>query len=121
MTAEFSPRGNGAKPRDSGILATPRGNRATLRLSFCLRHFWYWASACGVWEITFNFLGGATLWDLLASMVETTPRTGTSNLAQARFPQPLAAGTSADGGKRGEEDGDAPPVHLTYTALKTLA
>ena len=36
--------------------------------------------------------------DLLASMVETTPRTGTSNLAQALFSRPLAVWIPAAGG-----------------------
>src|SRR5262249_14220621 len=48
--------------------------------------------------------------------VETTPRTGTSNLAQALFWRPLAIWTRAAEGRKGGDDGDAPLVQLTYAA-----
>src|SRR5262245_43882569 len=57
---------------------------------------------------------GATWCDLLATMVETTLRVGTSNLAQSLFSWPLAIWTPSRGVLRGGDDGNAPLSQLTY-------
>src|SRR2546423_8907561 len=59
---------------------------------------------------------GATWCDLLATMVETMLRTGTSNWARTLFSWPLAIWTPARGVLRGGDDGDAPLSKLTYAA-----
>src|SRR4051812_35773792 len=57
---------------------------------------------------------GATRCDLLAMMVETKLRTGTSNLARILFSWPLVIWTPARGVVRGGDDGDALLSQLTY-------
>src|SRR5262249_22956423 len=59
---------------------------------------------------------GATWCDLLATMVETTLRTGTVNLARTLFSRPLATWTPARGVLRRRDDGDASLSQLTYAA-----
>src|SRR5262245_66451217 len=57
---------------------------------------------------------GATRCDLLATMVDTTPRTGTANLARTLFSRPLAIWTPVRGVLRGRGDGDALLSPFTY-------
>src|SRR4051794_32362596 len=57
---------------------------------------------------------GATWRDFLATMVETTLRTGTANLARTLFSRPLAIWTPTRGVLRGRDDGVAPLSLLTY-------
>jgi hypothetical protein len=56
------------------------------------------------------------LCDLLATMVETTLRTGTANLARTLFSRPLAIWTLTRGVLRGKDDGEAPLSPFTYAA-----
>jgi hypothetical protein len=55
----------------------------------------------------------AILRDLLARIVETTIRTGTSNLAPALFARPLAMWMPAARARRGDDQGNSPLVQLT--------
>ena len=57
---------------------------------------------------------GETLHDLLATMVEPTPQTGTSNLAQIHFSWGLAVWNLAARSLEDGDEKDAPFVHLTY-------
>jgi hypothetical protein len=58
---------------------------------------------------------GATLCDLPATKDKTTPRTGTSSVAQALRLRPPEAGVRSPEGRNGGDDGHAPLVRLRYT------